>query len=90
MQAHVSRMTECGISGGTPLAMHSARGPAGVGVGVGPPRCQPSRKMGVALVLVTGGGAFYNFYSEDAMGTMVKRARANARAANRGGVKNTA
>jgi hypothetical protein len=81
IQNHVNRMDECGISGGTPLnAPHSvlstddlailpaaaASAPALV-----PPLCRTRRKLGRPLVLVQGSGSFYNFYNEDAMGTMV-------------------
>lgn len=72
-------MTECGISGGTPLAaaidaernsVGSARSTTSVPTLV-PPPCKMHVTLDAPLVLLTGSGAWYNFYNEDAMGTMV-------------------
>jgi hypothetical protein len=77
MQIHVNRMDECGISGGTPLASMNATSTratrrAVAGRLLDPiPECKPHVRISIPLVLVTGSGSFYNFYNEDAMGTMV-------------------
>lgn len=63
LQVHVNRMTECGIAGGTPLASTIGDTPI--------PACRPRVRMSRPLVHVSGGGSFYNFYNEDAMGNMV-------------------
>ena len=82
MQNHVNRMDECGISGGTPLVTASASAAAAdidndiistpsSGLDSIIPLCKMHVKLDMPLVLVTGAGSFYNFYNEDAMGTMV-------------------
>ena len=55
MQNHVNRLTECGRSGGSPFEEQGL-----LGAGAIPP-CKMHVKMDVPLVLVTGGGSFYNF-----------------------------
>ena len=64
LQNHVNRMDECGITGGTPRDTSSDPTPW-------VPACRPRQRLGHPLVLVTGGGSFFNFYNEDAMGAMV-------------------
>lgn len=72
-------MTECGTSGGTPLApvddldseiefTGSTHLSASILI---PPQCRMHVKLNVPLALITGSGAFYNMYNEDAMGSMV-------------------
>ena len=70
-------MPECGISGGTPLALAADSELTLVGSATTsvptliPPPCKMHARLDVPLALITGSGAFYNFYNEDAMGSMV-------------------
>lgn len=67
-QSHVNRMTECGISGGNPLRYPTA---SPLPLASWPvPVCRPEAMMSAPLFHVSGGGSFYNFYNEDAVGSM--------------------
>jgi hypothetical protein len=70
IQNHVNRMSECGVSGGTPLVISLPAGSSSEDLATIPP-CRGHVKINVPLVRVTGSGSFYNFYNEDAMGVMV-------------------
>eukprot|EP00054_Salpingoeca_dolichothecata_P024001 m.162062 g.162062 ORF g.162062 m.162062 type:complete len:292 (+) comp24871_c0_seq1:2611-3486(+) len=62
---HLNRMDECGVGGGSPLFAS----PTHEQTEIGPPPCRAPVVFNNPLMSIhSGGGAFYNWYNEDAMG----------------------